>query len=92
MILPSTDTPLVTLAENQGVVSLMKNFIEHGGGIFMIDAWTAYSTIHLRNKNLLDGMTAVGGMDLGRRIFEAILLDFEAQMNHQEKETEEEKK
>jgi len=79
MILPTTDTPLVTLAENQGVVSLIEQFIEKGGATYMIDAWTAYASIHLRDKDLLDGMTAVGGLDLGRRIFEDIILDFEKQ-------------
>ena len=85
MILPQTDTPLVTLAENLGVVSLITKMIEDGGGIFLDNAWTAYAAVHLRDKNLLDGMTAVGGLDLGRKIFEDILLDFEKQLNKESK-------
>lgn len=80
MRLPDTDTPLVTLAENMGVKSLIMKLIEDGGGIFLDDAWVAYATVHLRNLKMLDKMTPVEALDLGRRIFEDILLDFEKQM------------
>ena len=87
MNLPKNDFPLTTMAEELGVVSLIEKLIEDGGGQFLDNAWVAYAAVHLRNKSMLDGLTPVGGLDLGRRIFEDILLDFEKELNKKRDKT-----
>ena len=84
MNLPESDTPLYTYAEEQNMTSLIHNFIDKGGMDFMLNAWIAYAAKELRDRSLLDDMTPVSGLDLGRRIFEDIVLDFREQAEKKE--------
>lgn len=90
MNLPNTPTPLVTYAAELNLVGMLKQFIDAGGGDFLCNAWIAYSVEELRKSELLNNMTPVAALDLGRCIFEDILRDFQEQLEYQ-KEDEAEK-
>lgn len=87
MFLPNTKNPLLDLATQAKVNhSLVLNFIESGGLDFWLMAWNAYAAQELTEKSLLEKMTPVGGLDLGRRLFAQIGLDFQEQFERQTKE------
>lgn len=80
MILPNTQFSLLDFADESKVSqSVIYNFIKEGGSDYIINAWVSYACKELKNRVLLDGMTPVGGLELGRQLFEQIFLDFEDQ-------------
>jgi hypothetical protein len=77
MILPNTDFPLIDFAKQGGVnYADVVRFIESGGADFIMNCWLAYSVGELKKQSLLEDLTPVGGLDLGRRIFEDVFADF----------------
>jgi len=81
--LPLSDLPLIALAKKTSNQQAIRNAIKHGVINFFLEAWIDYASAELRDKNMLDGMTAVGGLDLGRKLFENIEEDFLAEEEKQ---------
>lgn len=74
--LPISDFPLLTLADQSSNQNAVRQAIDSGVINFFIEAWTAYAAVELRDKNMLDGVTPVGALDLGGKIFENIEQDY----------------
>ena len=80
-----TITPVSYLLNKSSInPAEIQRAIDTGVIAFILDAWVLYSIGHLKNKDLLDGMTAVGGMSLGKEIFEQVVLDFQEENKKQE--------
>jgi len=83
--LPLSDLPLLALAKKTSNQQAIRNAIKQGVINFFLEAWIDYASAELRDKNMLDGMTPVGGLDLGRKLFENIEEDFTAEEEKQAK-------
>jgi len=78
MYLPKTDTPLVSLAVEKKVnPSDIENSIKNGTVGFILDAWVALSIVYLKDRETMENLTPVGGLLLGREIFEQVIEQFE---------------
>ena len=56
--------------------SELENAIERGVIGVILDAWTAYATIHMKDRDEMERLTPVGGICLGREMFEEVINDF----------------
>ena len=91
MFLPNTDTKISDLCKMKGVnPSNFKNMVESGTAGVLLDAWTAYSVAYMKNRDVMENLTPVGGLCLGREIFEQIIEDFQEELVLFEKNEEKE--
>jgi len=79
--LPLSPVPLLELAKKTSNPAAVRQAIKAGVFNFIIEAWTDYAASELRDKNMLDGMTATGGLNLGRQLIDNIEDDFVKQDN-----------
>lgn len=93
MNLPQSEFPLLAYAEQCGIShnDIMK-FIAVGGVDYFLNAWIAYSVEELKKRELLDNLTPVGGLELGRQLFNDIGTDFQEQLEAKAKLDEKGKK
>ena len=81
MQLPLSPFPLLELAKKTSTPTAVRQAIKEGVMNFFFEAWIAYAATELDTKNMLDGVTPVGALVLGKKIFENIEEDFVAQDN-----------
>ena len=82
MNLPNSDYPLLEQAKISGVnEGEVLAFFDKGVADLMLNAFLAYSVDVLKDTEMLDGKSAVYGLNQGRIIFEDIIKDFRQQYN-----------
>lgn len=79
MRLPVSKYPLLKLAQQSSHPQAVQEAIDKGVINFFLEAWICYASRELEEKNMLDGVSPVGALDLGRKIFENIETDFKDQ-------------
>lgn len=92
MTLPISRYQLKELANHTSSEEAVRQALKSGVIDFFLEAWTEYAFIELRDKNMLDGVSPVGALDLGRKIFENIADDFLIEEEASEEEEKEEEK